>query len=61
MAKQQSFDRKLKAWRGERTQKEAAFALKVDIDVYRKWEQGQNEPHESPSLHEIEQRMEQTK
>ena len=61
MAKTQTFAVRLRAWRGPRTQKEAAYELKVDVDIYRKWEQGQNEPHESPSLQEIEQRMEAAK
>ena len=61
MAVEKTFAKRLRDWRGERTQKEAAFDLKVDVDIFRKWEQGQATPHESPSLREIEQRMEQAK
>jgi DNA-binding transcriptional regulator YiaG len=57
MAKEPPFAKRLRTWRGKRTQKEAAFDLSVDVDIYRKWEQGRNEPHESPSLSEIESRM----
>jgi DNA-binding transcriptional regulator YiaG len=59
--KQEPFAMKLRAWRGQRTQKEAAFALQVDVDIYRKWEQGSNEPHLSPSLAEIVKRMDSVK
>jgi DNA-binding transcriptional regulator YiaG len=59
--KEKTFAQKLRFWRGDKTQKEAAFELDVDVDIYRKWEQGTSEPHNSPSIREIENRMEDAK
>ena len=60
MAKDQKFSDMLKQWRMAHNwlQKQAADALNVSIDTYRQWEQGQMEPHDTPSKTEILVRME---
>jgi DNA-binding transcriptional regulator YiaG len=57
------FSDELRQWREWRKmlQKEAADALRVPLDTYRQWEQGQSTPHESPSYDEIRRRMEAAK
>lgn len=62
MAVETTFSEVLRTWRDKHgwTQKEAAFALNVDVDLYRKWEHGPNEPHATPSMGEVRKRMEET-
>lgn len=55
-----SFAQKLRAWRkaNDWLAKEAADFLGVPIDTYRAWEKGPSKPHETPSRHELEEKME---
>lgn len=54
------FASKLKAWRGDLTQREAAQLLGVPVRTLERWEFGETEPHVSPSMAEIEKRMAET-
>ena len=48
-----TFARKLKLWRGKRTQSVAATFLGISLDSYRGYEQGKREPHVTPSKAEM--------
>jgi DNA-binding transcriptional regulator YiaG len=63
MAKEKAFALELKCWRGHRgwTQKVAAANIRVDVDVYRKWEQGSHAPSDAPNKADIRKRMQEAK
>ena len=52
-----AFKDELRTWRGTLLQKEAADRLDVPLDTYRAWENGKGEPHKTPSMNEILERM----
>lgn len=50
------FSKRLKLWRGNRLQKEAAEDLQVTLSAYRKWEYGKRTP-DKVKMMEIDRRM----
>lgn len=52
----QPFSTRLRKWRGNLSQRQAAIALGVPVGTYRKWEYGERVPN-AYAMAEVERRM----
>ena len=57
MDKEEPFKVRLRRWRGDRTQDQAAKILGVSVRTYGPWEVGDHTPTTKPSIREIEAKM----